>query len=79
MKERKEILKKSDIVSINYSLNSETEKLIGENEFNLMKNDALFINFVHGKAIDENALLKYVKNGKIRAIIEDGSLLFSTR
>lgn len=36
----------------------ETEKMIGEREFQLMKNSAIFINGSRGKNVDEQALIK---------------------
>lgn len=67
----KQLLKTSDVVSINYSLNPQTEKSIGGEEFRLLKNGAIFINFVHRRAVDEKALYRYVKAGRIRAILDD--------
>ncbi|UCD03631.1 MAG: D-glycerate dehydrogenase [Candidatus Woesearchaeota archaeon] len=69
--ELRDLLKKSDVVSINTSLNSQTEKLLGEKEFQLMKDDSIFINFVHGRVVDETALAKFVEKGKIKAVIDD--------
>lgn len=66
-----ELLKESDIVSINCSLSKETEKVIGEKEFALMRKGSVLVNFVHGKTVDEKAMLKHLKSGKIRAVIDD--------
>ena len=48
-------------MSIHSVLNSETEKLIGEKELRQMKPNAILINSARGAIIDEQALIKAVK------------------
>ena len=55
------LLSDSDFVSIHSVLNSETEKLIGEKELRQMKPNAILINSARGAIIDEQALIKAVK------------------
>ncbi|MBS7611263.1 phosphoglycerate dehydrogenase [Candidatus Bathyarchaeota archaeon] len=55
------VLKESDFVSVHASLTSETRGLIGEREFRLMKSTAFLINTARGAIIDENALIKALK------------------
>jgi len=62
-----ELLKTSDFVCVMTPLTAETERLIGANEFALMKKDAIFINGSRGKVIDEAALIDALSNGTIRA------------
>jgi len=60
-----ELLRKSDVISIHIPFNKNTEKFIGEKEFDLMKNTAIFINTSRGGVVDEKALVAALKNGKI--------------
>jgi D-3-phosphoglycerate dehydrogenase len=61
----KELLKKCDIVSIHVYSSPKNINLIGEKEFALMKNDTVFINAARGEVVNEKALVKYLKNGKL--------------
>lgn len=60
-----EVLKLSDVVSINLALSKETENIIGEEELNLMKPHTILINTARGKHIDTEALFKALQNKKI--------------
>jgi len=55
------LLSDRDLVSIHRVLNSETEKLIGEKELRQMKPNAILINSARGAIIDEQALIKAIK------------------
>ena len=55
------LLKKSDIVSINCALTSETRNLIGEKTLKLMKPTAILINTARGGIVDEKALYVALK------------------
>jgi D-3-phosphoglycerate dehydrogenase len=59
------LLKESDIVTTHTPLNEETRHLIGEREFGFMKPTAIFINTSRGLVVDEKALIKVLKEGKI--------------
>ena len=61
-----EILKKSDIVSMQARLTDETRNMFGEAQFKLMKPTALFINTARAGLVDEGALVKALQNGVIR-------------
>ncbi|MBI4919278.1 3-phosphoglycerate dehydrogenase, partial [archaeon] len=61
----KEVLKLSDVVSINLALSKETQNIIGEKELNLMKHNAILINTARGKHVDTEALFKALQNKKI--------------
>lgn len=64
-----ELAKKSDIVSINLSLNKKTKNLIDKNFFKKMKNGSYFINTSKGQIVNYNHLLKFLgKNIKGAAI-----------
>jgi len=60
-----ELLAKSDFISIHVPLNQYTEKLIGEDEFEMMKDSAYIINTSRGAIIDETALLQALRENKI--------------
>ena len=53
-----ELLKKSDIISLNLNLTEKTNQLFNYNSFKRMKRNAILINASRGEIIDENALVK---------------------
>lgn len=57
-----ELLIWADIVSIHISTN---ERIIGENEFRLMKKGAWLVNTSRGGVLDESVLYEYLKNGHL--------------
>ncbi|MBS4209363.1 D-glycerate dehydrogenase [Bacillus sp. FJAT-50079] len=59
------LLQKSDFVVLMTPLTPETYQLIGENEFDLMKESAIFINVSRGQTVDENALIHALQDNKI--------------
>jgi D-3-phosphoglycerate dehydrogenase len=59
------LLRKSDIVSLNLPLTPETFHLIGENELRQMKSTSYVINTARGPLIDEKALYRALKEGWI--------------
>jgi len=59
------LLKESDFVTIHVTLTPETEGMLGKKEIEIMKKGAVIINTSQGKVIDENALVKALKSGKI--------------
>jgi D-3-phosphoglycerate dehydrogenase len=59
------LLKESDVVTTHTPLNEETMHLIGERELSLMKPTAILINTSRGPVVDEKALIKALKQGKI--------------
>lgn len=60
-----DLLKESDVISLHLPYNKSTERLIGENEFKLMKNDAIFINCARGQIVDNEALKNALNNDLI--------------
>lgn len=60
-----ELLRTSDVISINLALTPETEHIIGERELNLMKSTAVLINTARGKHVDNDALYEALRNKKI--------------
>jgi glyoxylate/hydroxypyruvate/2-ketogluconate reductase len=59
------LLKKSDYVLLMTPLTKGTFHLIGEKEFNSMKETAVFINVSRGQTVDEEALIQALENKKI--------------
>ncbi|MDX9918050.1 MAG: D-glycerate dehydrogenase [Gudongella sp.] len=60
-----ELLAVSDFVVTMTPLTPETTHLLGEREFNLMKDGAYVINTSRGPVIDEKALIKALESGKL--------------
>jgi Phosphoglycerate dehydrogenase and related dehydrogenases len=67
----KELLKKVDVVTVHVDGRKENKNLIGEKEFQLMKDGVIFLNLSRGYVVDINALVKYIKNGKIKGAAVD--------
>jgi phosphoglycerate dehydrogenase-like enzyme len=63
----KELLKKSDIVTIHTPLTKETKNMADTNFFTHVKNKSLFINTARGAITNLDALYNALKSGKVRA------------
>ena len=59
------LLMKADYVLLMTPLTKETHHLIGEKEFKLMKDTAIFINVARGQVVDEQALIRAIENKEI--------------
>jgi D-3-phosphoglycerate dehydrogenase len=59
------LLKESDFITLHVTLTSETERMIGRKEINVMKKGAVIINTSQGKVIDEKALTDSLKSDKL--------------
>lgn len=55
-KSLEEVLKESDIISLNLPLNAQTKGFIGREQIKLMRKDAVFINCARGPIVDNEAL-----------------------
>lgn len=66
-----ELLKESDFVVISVPLTKKTEKMIGERELNSMKRNAFLINVSRGEVVDERALIKCLRERRIRGAALD--------
>jgi D-3-phosphoglycerate dehydrogenase len=60
-----ELLRRSDVVSIHIPLTDQTAGLIREKELSLMKKGAILVNTSRGGIVDEDALLKALKSGRL--------------
>ena len=67
----KELLKVSDIVSIHLPINESTKKLLGREEFALMKPNAILINTSRGAIIDDEALIHVLKSKRLKGAALD--------
>jgi phosphoglycerate dehydrogenase-like enzyme len=63
--QRSELLKESDFVVLALPHTPDTKQVLGEGEFNVMKPGAYVINIGRGKLIDEGALLRALRDGRI--------------
>lgn len=61
----RKLLKESDFVCVHTPLTRETRHMMGENEFKLMKPSAYFINTARGAVVDEQALIRALREGWI--------------
>lgn len=60
-----ELLNEADFISIHCPKTSETIGMIGENEFKLMKSNAILINTARGDIVDESGLIQALESGKL--------------
>ena len=69
--EWRELLQKSDVVSLHCPLNDETECLISAAELRLMKPTAILVNTARGGLVDSAALVDALDTGEISAAAID--------
>jgi D-3-phosphoglycerate dehydrogenase len=67
----KELLKKSDIISIHIPLSKDTLNMIGEEEFSIIKRGAILVNTARGRIINQSSLYKNLINGHIGGVAID--------
>lgn len=60
------LLRNSDVVTIHARLTDKTRYMIGEKEFNKMKESAILVNMARGEIVNEDALYNALKQRKIR-------------
>ena len=60
-----EVLRRADVLSLHVPLNEETRDMIGREEFALMKPSAVLINCARGGVVDERALARALREGRI--------------
>jgi D-3-phosphoglycerate dehydrogenase len=69
--ELKQVLQESDYITVHTPLTDETRHMISDNEFGLMKKNVRIVNCARGGIIDELALVKAVKDGKVAGAAMD--------
>jgi glyoxylate reductase len=65
--DKKTLLQQSDVVTLHVPLFPETRHYIGAAEIALMKKNAILVNAARGPVVDEKALVKALKQGRIAA------------
>jgi phosphoglycerate dehydrogenase-like enzyme len=60
-----DVLREADVVSLHLRSTPDTERIMGAQEFALMKPTALFINTARGQLVDQQALSEALRDGKI--------------
>jgi len=61
-----ELLARSDVISMNLTLNDETRGFLGTAQFKRMKPGVIFVNTARGALVDETALIEALRSGHIR-------------
>ena len=69
--ELKKVLEESDYITVHTPLTDETRHMISDKEFGIMKKGVRIINCARGGIIDELALVKAVKEGKVAGAAMD--------
>jgi glyoxylate reductase len=62
-----DLLRESDVVTIHAPRTPETEGLIGERRLGLLRDGACLVNTARGEIVDEEALVRELVSGRIRA------------
>lgn len=62
-----DLLRTSDVVTLHVPANKHTVNMIGEDEFQKMKDGVVFINTARGPIVDIQALLEAIASGKVSA------------
>jgi phosphoglycerate dehydrogenase-like enzyme len=66
-----DMVSQCDIIVISIPYTNKTHHLIDENIFKMMKDNVYIINVARGSIINENHLIKYLKNGKVKGAALD--------
>ncbi|OHV12307.1 2-hydroxyacid dehydrogenase [Kushneria phosphatilytica] len=66
-RELDDLLRECDFIVVTVPLSEATREMFGKREFELMGDQAIFINIARGGVVDEPALIEALKNGTIRA------------
>jgi D-3-phosphoglycerate dehydrogenase / 2-oxoglutarate reductase len=61
-----DLLTRSDVISLNISLNDDTRGMIGPAQFACMKPGVIFVNTARAGLVDETAFIEALRNGRIR-------------
>jgi len=66
-----QLLSQADIITLHLPLTEKTKHMISDKEFEMMKEEAIIINASRGGTVDEQALLRALASGKVRAAAMD--------
>lgn len=61
-----ELLQKVDVITLHVDGRKENKNMIGEHEFQQMRDGAIFLNLARGQVVDVDALKRHIESGKIR-------------
>jgi glyoxylate reductase len=64
-RERDDLFREADVVSVHCALTAETRRSIGERELELMKPSNYFLNLSRGGVVDQAALLSALESGRL--------------
>ncbi len=65
------LLREADVVTLHCPLTSTNNKMMSDEQFKKMKNNAYFINAARGGLVDEDALIRALKTGEIAGAAVD--------
>jgi D-3-phosphoglycerate dehydrogenase / 2-oxoglutarate reductase len=65
------LLKESDVIALHVHLNKETYHMIDKEAISKMKDEAYLVNTSRGDIVDEHAVIKAVRNGKLKGYATD--------
>lgn len=65
-----DVLRKSDILSVQAALTAQTRHMIGRRELAMLRDGALIVNTARGGILDEKALADELATGRIRAALD---------
>ena len=68
---KKNLLKKSDIITLHLHLNEKTKNFLSDKEFKYMKKNVFLVNVSRAQLINYKSLLKNLKNRKIAGLAMD--------
>lgn len=71
MSSKEEILQSCDVISIHIPLTKDTKGYIGENEFAMMKNNVVLLNFSRADLVNRQELVKAFNKGTIHKYVVD--------
>lgn len=66
-----ELVKQSDVISIHVTVSNNAKPILNGSMFELMKDNVIIVNTSRAVAVDGQALLKYIKNGKVYCYATD--------
>ncbi|MGB3466844.1 MAG: phosphoglycerate dehydrogenase, partial [Cyclobacteriaceae bacterium] len=66
-----ELLAQSDVITLHVDGRSENKEMIGQDEFDRMKDGVVFINLSRGHVVNINALKQAIESGKVRGTAVD--------
>lgn len=71
LNELDEILKRSDVAVLTLPLTSDNVGFFNKNKFDLMKDNAIFVNIARGRLVNENDLIDAIKSNQISGAVLD--------